>query len=412
MRIFKSSFSIAYAIYCILFCIIYLQGIFYTSGSALSQGLTLIYIAIGIYYLCKYVLATALHPIFLSILALFFIMLSITYLFSPPIVHGNDGPIRTLAQFKESCLFCLPIFIGYIIGLNQKIARTQILFTYILLLIVCIYRYYYGAELIIKQFNNDPESLTNNEAYNFVTILFLIPFIIKKYKIISALSICISIYYILYGAKRGAIVCFAIIILYYLYHYYRNGRISLKYIFISIAILFAAYYTFEYVVAHNAYLEARLDQTMEGNSSKRDYIIYKILAHYEDSNLLLQIFGKGTSQSVNYAGNFAHNDWLELLVDNGIIGVLIYFFFFVYLFKYANKKCSGNLKISLNIFGIYLLTRTLFSMGYTSGFTGIALLTIGVLVGNNELARRQKLILKPESDKNLNEYIIIPRIFQ
>ena len=56
------------------------------------------------------------------------------------------------------------------------------------------------------------------------------------------------------------------------------------------------------------------------------------------SILLLFGFGFASSLSLSGTGNFAHNDWLELLTNYGLLGVVVFFS----LFMSASRKLGSN----------------------------------------------------------------------
>ena len=57
---------------------------------------------------------------------------------------------------------------------------------------------------------------------------------------------------------------------------------------------------------------------MEGGSSGRDELLTNSLDYYlNNESIIQQIFGLGANGTLSVAGNGAHNDWVELLVNQG-----------------------------------------------------------------------------------------------
>ena len=82
----------------------------------------------------------------------------------------------------------------------------------------------------------------------------------------------------------------------------------------------------------------RINETMEGNSSARNMIYGKIWNEIvTDTSLLHLLFGRGANSSIIVATNYAHNDWLELMINNGLLGVSLGAFFYISLYKTAHR---------------------------------------------------------------------------
>ena len=87
------------------------------------------------------------------------------------------------------------------------------------------------------------------------------------------------------------------------------------------------------------------------------------------------IFGEGLNKTVAISGLFAHNDWLELGINQGLIGIVVYILFFMGLWvdlrqlKRQNKLIYGVLSMAFFI----MFAMTLFSMSYSSLTIGIQL---------------------------------------
>ena len=79
------------------------------------------------------------------------------------------------------------------------------------------------------------------------------------------------------------------------------------------------------------------------------------------------MLGSGANATINIAGNYAHNDWLEIAVNNGLIGIVIYVVYWISLFKTCrNAKLYPKYYLILTTFIIIVFMETLFSMSYNS----------------------------------------------
>lgn len=129
-----------------------------------------------------------------------------------------------------------------------------------------------------------------------------------------------------------------------------------------------------------------MENMLEGNVSGRDRIYANIFNGWLDSdNFINLLFGYGFAGSrlLSGSGHFAHNDWLELLSNFGLLGVTIYIVLFYSASKFIrnNKWGSDKKIIFITILGIWFVT-TLFSMGYTSMGGYLNAIMLGYLIGS------------------------------
>lgn len=110
---------------------------------------------------------------------------------------------------------------------------------------------------------------------------------------------------------------------------------------------------------------AYFNQTLEGNSSGRDSI-YSILWYefLENGSLFYCLFGFGADATISIAGNFAHNDWLELLINNGLLGIVLYVGYWWRFASLKNKIEEENTRCAAVAFCITFFMLSLYSMSY------------------------------------------------
>ena len=73
----------------------------------------------------------------------------------------------------------------------------------------------------------------------------------------------------------------------------------------------------------NTNLQERFSTISEG--SGRDWIYENLFSIWLfRSEILDYLFGYGINATVRFVGFFAHNDWLELLMSLGILGIISY----------------------------------------------------------------------------------------
>jgi O-antigen ligase len=86
------------------------------------------------------------------------------------------------------------------------------------------------------------------------------------------------------------------------------------------------------------------------------------------SNFGQLLFGYGADGSIKEVGIYAHNDWFEMLIDMGLLGVFVYGLFWTVFFIEWRKHKLDKDKLVYYILGgmlIVLLPRTFFSMLYS-----------------------------------------------
>lgn len=111
---------------------------------------------------------------------------------------------------------------------------------------------------------------------------------------------------------------------------------------------------------------------------------------------MTQLFGRGTAQTVMIAGNYAHNDWLEFLTDNGLLGALLYLTTIVSLFFYRRKIQKGSpMRCAFMIVLLFWFIKSIFSMGMGI-MGGISMMLLGTIIGNTVAVRLPKRQPKPK----------------
>ncbi|RYE35629.1 MAG: hypothetical protein EOP48_30255, partial [Sphingobacteriales bacterium] len=197
------------------------------------------------------------------------------------------------------------------------------------------------------------------------------------------------IFFIVQGAKRGALVLGGIGMLYFCYYQFRTiekKNIIKGYIITLVGLSILSYYAYDFL-SSNEYLLNRLNainvETGEGTSG-RNIIYQKIFEDWYNSDSFINLLlGYGFAGSLFLTGgSFAHNDWLELLSNFGLLGISTYMTLFFVTVKYSLKIRSQEDKIiMLCIITIWFIS-TMFSMNYVSGFSFFQTIILAYFIGN------------------------------
>ena len=377
-----------------LFTVYYLQGALYPSGSIVSQGILLIYLLSGIYCFVK-AFGNRATPSCVMIWSAFFLMQGLCFLISPKEVVGmkNEaiGRVATFNQFKEIATFMLTLLIGYYYSYRNKTSEKYIFWFGIIFFLSSIVQYYYSLSQLMMKYG---EETTNNAGYTMLTVVPYLPIVFKRKRILGIIMAVVIVAFVMWSAKRGALMCLAGAALFALFYYLKTHKVRLKTILgITLLLLLVGYFVYQQYL-DNEYLQSRMEATMEGKSSNRDVAYSQLFNHWlNETNPFLFLFGNGTAQTITVWGNYGHNDWLELLIDNGLVGALVYFAMFVATISYIRKARLSKLnKLSAYLCVLILFMQSCFSMGFSDGGSGVYILLLGVIIGNNEKEKREARI--------------------
>lgn len=365
-----------------LIIIYLLQGILYENGSIISQTTILLYLGICLVYYIKINLKKN-NPKFIISLSIFIMIVPIYYIFGTKSYFMGKGIISYTSNYIKLIGFALLSFYPFYYFSNKnQFTKKTILCFYAVYLIVILLQYYHSfTGLIIQNNRNDN---VNNASYSIISLFPLINLFINR-KILAYSLLFIFTFLVVISFKRGPIIINALLLIMFYIHSIKQGKKFSRVINITIstcAFLLITYYIY-HIYLTNEYLQLRMMSIMQGNGSGRDIIYQKILDYWLDkSNILQQLFGNGLWYSVAICGNYAHNDWLEILSNFGIFGIAIYTMIFISLFNIAKKmKTNSEIKYAfIMIFTIWFM-RSLFSMGYMEYDHVISMVLLGYILG-------------------------------
>lgn len=367
----------------LLLIMFFARGPFYQESTFFSRIILIILLGISSLYLAKTLLnknKSSFYIYWLMLLSLNVLGFAFT---------GNlSNPLHT-TMFISIIIAMLPFFPFYYFAKKGVLTEKHLRWFLLLVLPIVITKYYYTELTIMVERSLSDNYLTNNTAYYFTA---LVPFLffMKKKKVFAYIISFVLVFFIVSSAKRGAILIAIVGMCYFLYYQLRTANkkeIYLTTILVLIAIIILIYFGYKYVQS-NEYLLNRLEKTSEGDSSGRDIIYRNIFfSWFNTPNLLNFIFGFGfaASTELSTTGNFAHNDWLEILSNFGLVGVLLYSLLIYSLLSFVRSSLLPiDKKIVLTtIFSLWLLT-SFFSMVYSSSTTAIQSLLIAYIIGSAE----------------------------
>ncbi|GAB7086274.1 hypothetical protein [Marinifilum fragile] len=380
---------------CVLSLVIlyYLQGVIYPIGNIVAKISFAFLILISGIYVVK-VLALKNKGVFVKLLITFIFIQSMYFLFYRAPDSGLIFPSCYYEQFKLILGGLIPFFVYYYLALKGRLSANILNWFSVFLFLALLGKYFYELRSIID-ISNDSENVVNNAAYYFVNLAPLLLLIARKKPIISIICVVISLGLVISATKRGALVCYVMFMCIYSYFLFKRQRkfldTRLKKTVASILVLTLVvtigYFGFQALSA-NEYFLRRLSDGVS-NTSGRDSIFASIFEAWMNGNVIEILFGHGFAASVQFAGNYAHNDWLELLAMGGLSIVMIYLLIFLSLVGLIRSK-SMNKEDSIVLFSVLSMwgAQSLFSMGYCDFSWNIYALVLGVVIGGIERSKR------------------------
>lgn len=345
-----------------------------TNSSSITGLMLLLITFISLGYFI-YVIITMKQPKMLLGLSVVFVMLAfygLLYLLDFEIIHDlGGGEVRKVNYLKKIAASLLPVFPFYVFAKKGQLTKKTIMFWLVVIAALSVYSFWKFYDLRLMWARNSGSSqmeFTNNTGYLFVSMLPLV-FIKQKRELWQYAIMGLIAVFAVMSAKRGAILITGLSICYYMYSTISAARPSgkSKYILLSVvAVLVAGYYINDYIT-HSEYFAHRVAYTMKGGTSHRDSIYSDLWNNFLDSGFFYQLFGHGADRTIVYSRGFlAHNDWLEILTNQGLVGCVVYIIFFIILYRTWRKyKDDKNIGMSLGGLFIVLFFRTFFSMSYT-----------------------------------------------
>lgn len=371
-------------IYLFLFLLNQYRMYFFDSGSSLSQIVSALGLICYVYYFVyvnwKYKLSS--FFLFLNIFLLMITIYGVMHLVSGEKFYITENDI--LLVNNRNYMFnvfhsLLPIYAFYYFSRRGKITKGNMLWIIILLISLNTIAYWMNyqkrlIEAVILGIERD--EFTSNIGYLFLSVIPLL-FFLNDRKNIQYVFLVYILYYVLVSMKRGAILIGAISVIYFFLVRLKNSSKRERYviIFLTLMIIFVGFNFIQSFYISSEYFQMRLESTLSGSASNRQYFYPKLLDYFLYQTSVAQFFlGSGADYTIRVIGNYAHNDWLEIAVNNGLLGVILYFTLFVALvknYKTRNIAVPNYVQNALFVVILIIVLKTLFSMSYASFDVGI-----------------------------------------
>lgn len=390
--------------YILLWCLYSLQGTLYATGGIISRSLLLILLVWSIYscFLVNFNNSKSL-PSFIKAVNIFLIMTTLyggILMISGQELYITEEDLTKVSNFqylKDIYISLLPLYTFYHYVKEGYINRKHIGMLLLLFIGITWAQYFETQSNSIANalaLESTREEFTNNTGYSFLALLPLLSIWNKK-PLLQYVLFLICIGGIILCMKRGAIIIGAVCAIYFIYSSLKTAKGSAKFaiVILSALAIIATISIVRDLLVTSDYFAYRIERTLEGDSSNRD-IIYSHLwdTYINETNPLVLLLGRGANATLKVGPNYAHNDWLELITNQGLLGVVVYIYYFVALLKDIRrvKRINRTYSNVLSMVLLILFSRTLFSMSYNS--ISIALvLAIGLTLANSNAIKNHSM---------------------
>ena len=351
----------------------YLQGSLYATGSVLSQFLLLSLLLSSVFLFVKVNMKGHI-PLFMksvNILFLMFAFYGLWFILGGEKFYINYEIVANFTYLKEICISLLPMYAFYYYAKIGLLTERRLRIYSLLCLVVACFSFMNNYNMMLQEAvlqGTARTEFTNNVGYEFVMILPLLLYAWRKYILIQYLLLFVVSCFVFMAMKRGAILILCVCLFFFFAMFIKSlkgkrrlGALGL----LLVACWIGGYYLFSFY-ENSDYFQTRMLATLEGNSSGRDNLYLGLFEAWINFDFFSLIFGRGANATIDIMGNYAHNDWLELLINQGLLGVVLYGVYFVSLYMEIKKAKDKDFKLSLLLIFLILFMSSLFSMSYNS----------------------------------------------
>ena len=327
----------------------------------------------SLYVFCQIMLNIKYEPPVIKALAAFYILLAVYGLVV--VAQGKTfvvgmRDVRTvvnLSYIVKVSWSLLPIFVFY--QYSKKGLLTDLYMQKWIFVFVVVATISYFLVLEVAQMRHDEgDEATNNGGYEVLSLIPMLLFL-KTRSIKQYLMFGYCLLLVFYSMKRGAILIGGITAMVYFVFLLRNSSRSARFsvLFALFIVMAGSYYYFDKMLATSEYFQERVDDTMEGDTSGRDVIQGFFIDYYlNEASTTEQVIGGGANRTLELFNMYAHNDWIELAINQGLIGMFLYLVFWIAFARVLFKRDIPPIERTalIMLFFIYFM-KTLFSMSYS-----------------------------------------------
>lgn len=360
--------------YILLWCLYNLQGTLYSRGSIISQGILALLLAISLFY-TVYANVKFKKPPYMkavNVLLAMFTIYGVALLFSNETLivrESHVGAVSSKDYLKNIYISLLPIYTFFVFAKTGQLSKLVVRrWVPVFLGVVIVTFLTRQSELLAEaeELMSAQEEFTNNVGYTFIAIIPLLFFVKRPFLQYALLLFCGV--FIVAAMKRGAMLIFIMSLPLFFSQTLKGTSLSRKILIfvLIVASTFAVVYYASHMLDSSEYFQDRLNNTLAGDASGRESMYPHLLRQiFYFATPMQFLFGRGAWGTLKVSDNFAHNDWLELGVNQGVLGVVIYIVYWV-VFYVTTKKLRqyDQIHAALILTMFILFMKTFFSMSY------------------------------------------------
>lgn len=358
------------SIYIIFWVLYRLQALWYHAGGVLTLMILIGLLLVSLYHSIMIYSSHSSRPFYFRGLGLMLIMYTIygivLFITDGAVTQGLRVRPPTYIYLKNYYISLLPIISFYYYTkkgyLNGDLLRKWVP----LFIILGLIEYFHWQQMIaaeMRDFGLD-ETNVNNMGYTMVSIIPCL-FVLKK-SWLQYLFAAICVLFAFFSMKRGAIICgfISATLLVFMNMKSRKGTNIITPIILISLVTIIVVQILENTLFQNDFYQARMQSTMEGNVSGRDELYASMFTYYKEGTTIIQkLIGLGADGTLKISMNYAHNDWLEILIDQGILGIAFFIFYWRSYIKSLRKNSySQQSRNVLIVILLYTFLQTLYSM--------------------------------------------------
>lgn len=304
------------------------QGVFIPQGGIISRGILLVYLLFAMYCFIKVNTNKRLLTSYVKALNVLILMLTVYGLFAIITRHGSSNGLKPI-YFS-----LLPIYSFYYIIQQKQLPDKWFRWVLFYCAFVVAIRYMkFVSEmqaLLLESGIEEEVDYTINMAYPIVALVPLLWFWREKPVLQLSFFILVTLA-LLSTAKRGALLIAFLCFLYFVFQFVKKSikAFNFKYVIFAFVFVAAVLVVVRNYFMNDSYLQYRWELTQNGYVSKRDIIYRKCWETFVNSNFFGMLFGHGLRSTVRLFNHSAHCDWLQFLVDYGLLGFFVYLHYWI-----------------------------------------------------------------------------------
>lgn len=356
--------------YTIAWCLYSVQGVILPKGSLISQALIFVLFIVSLYYVFVVNTRYKLPCYFkgLNILLLLFSVYGIAL-----VLGGYDADeyknLPSSIYLKNIYISLLPTYAFFAFSKEKLISKKMLVSIIIILFFFVSVQFFQKQREMLAYaivMHLSKEEFTNNFGYSFLALMPACAWLYKR-PVIQYIALSYCMIFLLFGMKRGAILIGFFCIGWFLWCNLKNASIKKKilFLFLSMAICYVGYAFVQKQIEDSLYFQKRVEDTLNGDSSNRDKIYMRFAYYFWNETSPMQfVLGTGANATLKTLRVYAHNDWLEIAVNQGLLGVFIYAFYWFAFAKQVAETKSMHSKLALQMLFLIYFMKSFFSMSY------------------------------------------------